>query len=88
MKYLTYMLVIVFLIVFVIVDTHSIENNVDVEQWIEHRINTNKQLSTMVAAYRHRFEHSPNFQEFKWAIEEKLGAPYCQFCDILVPTVS
>lgn len=88
MKYLTKILVVFLLIVFVTVNTYFIENNVEIEQLIEHRINANKQLSATVAAFRHRFEHSPNFQEFKWAIREKLAPPYCQFCDIFVPTVS
>ena len=79
---------VLLLLVFATVDTRSIENDVDIEQLVERRISTNKKLLTTVAAFRHRFEHSPNFQEFNWAIRDQLGASYCQFCDILVPTVS
>lgn len=76
------------LLVFATVDTRSIENDVDIEQLVERRINTNTKLLTTVAAFQHRFEHSPNFQEFNWAIRDRLGASYCQFCDIFVPIVS
>lgn len=88
MKYLINTLLVLLVFGFATIDTRSIENDVNIEQLVERRISTDRKLLTTVAAFRHRFEHSPNFQEFNWAIRDQLGASYCEFCDIFVPAVS
>ena len=42
----------------------------------------------MLASYRHRFSHSPNFKALHWALGEQVSPPYCDTCHLFIPLVS
>lgn len=88
MMYFTHILVFFSFIILSTVNTRSVEQDFTVEQLVEKRINTNKQLSGTIASYRHRFEHSPNIKAFRWALHQQLTPPFCEFCHLFVPLVS
>jgi hypothetical protein len=85
---LTQILLFFLCTVLITVSSRSIQQDSDVELLITNRINENKELTTTIASYRHRFGHSPNFKALRWAMSEQLTPPYCQFCHIFVPVVS
>jgi hypothetical protein len=88
MMYLTHILVFFFFITFSTVHAHSIQQDSTAEELLNNRINANKQVLAMITSYRHRFQHSPNFEALRWALSEKLTPPYCEVCHVVVPLVS
>ena len=84
----TYILLVLFVAIFITIDARSIQQDSDIELLVTNRVNADKKLSTIVANYRHRFEHSPSFKALRWTLSEQLNPPYCEFCDIFVPVVS
>jgi hypothetical protein len=88
MAYHTYILVLCSFIAFTTVNTRSIQEEADIEQLVENRINANKELSAKITSFRHRFEHSPNFKALRWALSQQAISPYCDFCAVFVPIVS
>ncbi|CAF5156126.1 unnamed protein product, partial [Rotaria sp. Silwood1] len=45
-------------------------------------------IHNSVSSYRHRFEHSTNFQSLRWSLRKLKNDELCEFCDLMVPVVS
>lgn len=69
------------------VDTRAIQPESVIDLVLRDGVNEHKQLITMMASYRHRFEHSPHFKALRWASAQQSNPPYCDLCFALVPVV-
>ncbi|CAF1450802.1 unnamed protein product [Adineta ricciae] len=47
----------------------------------------NPQLASILANYRHRFEHSTNMKKLRWILQSRYNKAYCEFCNLVVPVV-
>jgi hypothetical protein len=45
-------------------------------------------LSTILVAYRHRFQQSKTYKALRWSQESQIEQPACELCDVAVPLVS
>ncbi len=43
--------------------------------------------SLISSSYRHRLEHSSNFQTLRWSPRKLEQSKLCEFCDLIVPVV-
>lgn len=89
MMSVSYFLLVFLCVTFCKIDARSIPlDEPDTETVLAQRLIENQQLAVTVANYRHRFEHSPNFKAFRWALRELLTPPDCEICYWLLPVVS
>jgi hypothetical protein len=70
------------------IDARSVQQNSIIDLRLNNLKNNNRHLSGTIASYRHRFEHSPNFKALRWALDQQITPPYCEFCRLFVPVVN
>ncbi|CAF3487160.1 unnamed protein product [Rotaria socialis] len=87
MACLTYLLLVLVFTTLTTIDTRSVQQEPNIELLLTKRINENKRLTMTIASYRHRFEHSPNFKAFRWALSQQATPPYCDFCYLFIPAL-
>ena len=79
------LLLFVFVVTLTTLNGRSLESESPVDLIQE---SVNSHATQILASYRHRFTHSPNFKALRWALGEEVTPPYCDICHLFIPLVS
>ena len=82
------LLLFAFVVTLTTLNGRSIVSESPVDLISESANSINSHAAQMLASYRHRFSHSPNFKALRWALGEQVTPPYCDTCHLFIPLVS